>query len=264
MESILTSIKKMLGITEEYQHFDVDLIMHINTILSILTQLGVGPSEGFFIEDDTATWYDFLPADTNFEMVKTYTHLRVKTVFDPPANSVLLDSMNRMINELEWRISILAEQMVYQKPPSNDTPSDDPIPPQDEPQTIFTVNSVTIADRIITLNYDGQLPNDIPEFNVSLTDGIISITNNGNYDMNFSIKNGKLYLSDEQNVTTVFNISNVSMFNNQIVITYDGEAEQIMPVLHIDITEGNLCIDNNGNNNIIFSITEDKELEVQY
>ena len=69
MESILTSIKKMLGIPEEYDHFDPDLIMHINSVLSILTQIGVGPSEGFRIEDDLATWEDFLGDDTNYEAV---------------------------------------------------------------------------------------------------------------------------------------------------------------------------------------------------
>ena len=70
MESILTSIKKMLGIPEEYDHFDPDLIMHINSVLSILTQIGVGPSEGFRIEDDLATWEDFLDDDTDYEAVK--------------------------------------------------------------------------------------------------------------------------------------------------------------------------------------------------
>ena len=70
MESILTSIKQMLGIPEEYDHFDPDLIMHINSVLSILTQIGVGPSEGFQIEDDLATWEDFLDDDTDYEAVK--------------------------------------------------------------------------------------------------------------------------------------------------------------------------------------------------
>lgn len=109
MESILTSIKKLLGITEEYQHFDADLIIHINSVFSILTQLGVGPSEGFFIEDDSATWYDFIPEGQNYESVKTYVHLKVKTLFDPPASSVVLDSMTRMASEFEWRLQTEAE-----------------------------------------------------------------------------------------------------------------------------------------------------------
>lgn len=72
MESILTSIKKLLGITEEYEHFDVDIIMYINSAFSVLTQLGVGPEEGFRIEDAGAVWSDFLYDDPRLEMVRTY------------------------------------------------------------------------------------------------------------------------------------------------------------------------------------------------
>ena len=110
MESILTSIKKMLGIPEEYDHFDPDLIMHINSVLSILTQIGVGPSEGFRIEDDLATWEDFLNNDTDYEAVKSYVHLRVKLLFDTSTlSSAVIESMNRMISELEWRLNAIAE-----------------------------------------------------------------------------------------------------------------------------------------------------------
>lgn len=110
MESILTSIKKMLGIPEEYDHFDPDLIMHINSVLSILTQIGVGPSEGFRIEDDLATWEDFLDGDTDYEAVKSYVHLRVKLLFDTSTlSSAVIESMNRMISELEWRLNTIAE-----------------------------------------------------------------------------------------------------------------------------------------------------------
>ena len=110
MESILTSIKKMLGIPEEYDHFDPDLIMHINSVLSILTQIGVGPSEGFRIEDDLATWEDFLGDDTNYEAVKSYVHLRVKLLFDTSTlSSAVIESMNRMISESEWRLNAIAE-----------------------------------------------------------------------------------------------------------------------------------------------------------
>ena len=110
MESILTSIKKMLGIPEEYDHFDPDLIMHINSVLSILTQIGVGPSEGFRIEDDLATWEDFLDNDTDYEAVKSYVHLRVKLLFDTSTlSSAVIESINRMISELEWRLNAIAE-----------------------------------------------------------------------------------------------------------------------------------------------------------
>lgn len=183
MESILTSIKKMLGITEEYQHFDADLIMHINSVLSILTQLGVGPSEGFFIEDDSATWYDFIPANTNFEMVKTYVHLRVKVIFDPPASSVVMASMERMINEFEWRINILAETMEKVTP-------EKPIIPDDS-NTTFVIDDVSIIDRDIVMQYSGKVPNNIPVVEVSFSDGNVYIENNGNNNLTFSINDLK-------------------------------------------------------------------------
>lgn len=109
MESILTSIKKLLGIAEEYEHFDADLIMHINSVFSILTQLGVGPSEGFSIEDEVAVWTDFIPKKSKIEFVKSYVHLKVKLLFDPPLGSAVIESMNRMISELEWRIQVAAD-----------------------------------------------------------------------------------------------------------------------------------------------------------
>lgn len=109
MESILTSIKKLLGIAEEYEHFDADLIMHINSVFSILTQLGVGPSEGFSIEDEVAVWTDFIPEKSKIEFVKSYMHLKVKLLFDPPLGSAVIESMNRMISELEWRIQVAAD-----------------------------------------------------------------------------------------------------------------------------------------------------------
>lgn len=109
MESILTSIKKLLGIAEEYDHFDADLIMHINSVLTILTQLGVGPSEGFRIEDDSATWEDFIEDDPNLESVKSYIHMKVKLLFDPPTSSAVIESMNRIISEFEWRLNVTAE-----------------------------------------------------------------------------------------------------------------------------------------------------------
>lgn len=110
MESILQSVKKLLGITPEYTAFDVDITMHINSVFMILTQLGVGPSEGFSILDDTSIWTDFLPeTDRNFEPIKSYIHLKVKLLFDPPTSSIVMESMNRMISELEWRMTTQAE-----------------------------------------------------------------------------------------------------------------------------------------------------------
>lgn len=109
MESILTSIKKLLGITEDYTHFDADLIMHINSVFMILTQMGVGPPEGFSIEDDGAVWEDFITDSTKLQAVKSYVHLKVRLLFDPPTGSAVMESMNRLISELEWRLNVAAE-----------------------------------------------------------------------------------------------------------------------------------------------------------
>lgn len=108
-ESILTSIKAQLGIQEEYTAFDQQLIMHINSVLMLLKQLGVGPIAGFTISDNTATWNDFLPSDKNLEATKSYVGMRVRMLFDPPTTSIVAESMNRMINEFEWRLNSEAE-----------------------------------------------------------------------------------------------------------------------------------------------------------
>lgn len=109
MESILTSIKKMLGITEEYTHFDADLIMHINSVFMILTQLGVGPSEGFSIKGAEETWNQFLPEEQRLELIKTYMHMKVKLIFDPPLGSAVIEVMNRQISEFEWRLNVAVD-----------------------------------------------------------------------------------------------------------------------------------------------------------
>lgn len=111
MESILASIKKLLGISEEYTMFDSDLIMHINSVFMILTQLGIGPSEGFNIEDDSATWDEFVSDDLKLDLIKSYMHLKVKLLFDPPLNSAVIESMNRMTNEFEWRLNVAADSI---------------------------------------------------------------------------------------------------------------------------------------------------------
>ena len=109
MESILTSIKKLLGPREDDTSFDVDIIMGINTALSILTQIGVGPVTGFSISDKTTVWNDYLPNVNTHELVKTYVYLKVKLIFDPPGSSAVVEVINRQLSELEWRISILVE-----------------------------------------------------------------------------------------------------------------------------------------------------------
>ena len=114
MESILTSIKKMLGPTSEYDYFDPDIIMHINTAIMSLTQIGVGPSEGFVIEDETTTWNDFIPdaKPVRVEWVKSYIKLKVQLLFDLPQNSSHIQAINEQIAELEFRLNWAAESEV--------------------------------------------------------------------------------------------------------------------------------------------------------
>ena len=109
MESILTSIKKLLGITEEDDSFDMDITMLINSAFVALQQLGVGPSEGFVIEDDLATWVEFLPNDTAINTVRHYIWLKVKMVFDPPTSSFVMDAIKHEIAEDEWRLMVYAD-----------------------------------------------------------------------------------------------------------------------------------------------------------
>lgn len=108
MESILTSVKKLLGITEEYEHFDADIIMHINSVFLILNQLGVGPKEGFMIEDETSLWTDFIEDSAQLQAVKSYIGLKVKLLFDPPLSNAVIESTNRTIAEFEWRLRLAA------------------------------------------------------------------------------------------------------------------------------------------------------------
>lgn len=109
MDSILTSVKKIIGLTEEYDHFDPEIILHINSVFMILTQLGVGPSEGFFITDSSNTWNEFLPEGQNLEAVKSYMGLKVKLLFDPPSSSAVMEAMKRSIDEFEWRLNVAVD-----------------------------------------------------------------------------------------------------------------------------------------------------------
>ena len=105
MDSILVSIKKLLGIDASYTAFDVDVIVHINTAFAVLNQLGVGPANGFMIEGEAESWDDYI-TDNNFSMVKTFVYLKVRLAFDPPTSTALIESMNNTLNELTWRLEL--------------------------------------------------------------------------------------------------------------------------------------------------------------
>lgn len=108
-DSILKSIKKLLGIAENYTNFDTDIIIHINSAFMTLNQLGVGPANGFKIENDMPIWNQYIKQAEKLEAVKTYIYLKVKLVFDPPLSSSVLNAYNQQINELEWRLNVQAE-----------------------------------------------------------------------------------------------------------------------------------------------------------
>ena len=108
--SILSSIKSSLGIDKDDTSFDTDIIMHINSVFSILTQLGVGPSEGFAIVDKDDSWDDFVDEDnTTLISMKSYMYMKVKLLFDPPSQSAVIASYEKLISEFEWRLNVAAE-----------------------------------------------------------------------------------------------------------------------------------------------------------
>lgn len=116
MSSILTDTKKTLGIPADYTAFDIDILIHINSVLAILNQLGIGPEEGFEVQDSTAEWSDFLGGDPLLNNVKTYVYLRVRLLFDPPSTSYLIEALTNQYKELEYRISIKRESLAWIDP----------------------------------------------------------------------------------------------------------------------------------------------------
>lgn len=113
INSILDSTKKVLGIETDYTAFDDDVIMHVNSAFSTLQQLGIGPPEGFEITNQESVWADFIGAEKVLNPVKTYVYLRVRLLFDPPATSFAIDAMQKQIEQLEWRLNVLREGIVY-------------------------------------------------------------------------------------------------------------------------------------------------------
>lgn len=109
MDSILTTIKNMLGIAEEYAHFDATIIRHINSAFMTLRQIGVVPERSFKITSDEQTWYDFLGESNDLETVITYVYEKVKMNFDPPSSAFVMEAMKEQIREDEFRLNIQAE-----------------------------------------------------------------------------------------------------------------------------------------------------------
>lgn len=118
-DSILDSTKKVLNLAADFTPFDQDVILHINSVFSTLTQLGIGPDAGFRIEDNTALWSDFLGGDLRLNNVKSYMYLRVRILFDPPTIGYLVDAMQEQIRELGWRINVQRESVAWTDPDPN-------------------------------------------------------------------------------------------------------------------------------------------------
>ena len=161
-DSILTSIKKMLGIAEEYDNFDLDLIMHINSVFSVLMQLGVGPKKGFMIEDKTATWLSFIPNEATLMLVKSYMYLKVKLMFDTPLSSAVMECYKTQISEYEWRLNVAAENIESDEDVEEYTGSYEVTPKAYTSQTLETADKKMTNDVTIS---------EVPFFNVSNSSG---------------------------------------------------------------------------------------------
>lgn len=108
-ESILNSIKKLLGPDSSYEVFDPDIILHINSVFATLNQLGLGPAEGFEITGPDETWADFIGDVKYLNSVKTYIYIKVRLLFDPPSSSFVLTNLQKTAEELEWRLNVAVD-----------------------------------------------------------------------------------------------------------------------------------------------------------
>lgn len=121
-DSILKSTKKILGLDESYDAFDLDIMTHINSVFATLNDLGVGPVNGFMITGADEKWTDFEPNELQRNASKTYTFLRVKLLFDPPQTGFHITAINEQIKELEWRLNVRREGVSWEPPLSPSLP----------------------------------------------------------------------------------------------------------------------------------------------
>ena len=108
-DSILMTIRKLVCGDPYADHFDTDLLVHINACFSILNQLGVGPESGFVVTDETQSWSSYVADNRILNMVKTYVTLKVKKIFDPPLTSSVLEAMDKEISQLAWRLNVAVD-----------------------------------------------------------------------------------------------------------------------------------------------------------
>lgn len=108
-QSILNNVKKMVGVDASLTVFDLDILTHINSVFADLEQLGIGPVGGFTIDDAVPTWDAFIAGDARLSSVKSYMYFRVRLMFDPPQTSYLIESMNKQVEKMEWRLNVTRE-----------------------------------------------------------------------------------------------------------------------------------------------------------
>ena len=108
--SILDDTKQLCGIEPDYDHYDLDIMMHINSVFATLNQLGIGPPDGFEISGNVETWDDFLAGNKKFNSVRTYLALKVKSLFDPPTTSFHISAMEDQLQQFEWRLNVVREE----------------------------------------------------------------------------------------------------------------------------------------------------------
>lgn len=125
--SILDDVKKTLGLASDYNVFDQEIIIFINTALSTLTQLGLGPDTGYLITDKEAKWSDFIGTERSYAAVQSYVYLRVRLLFDPPTVGYVLTSMEKQLEEMTWRVNAQREYIVHPLPPPDLPDPDDEV-----------------------------------------------------------------------------------------------------------------------------------------
>lgn len=106
-ESILKTIKQLIGCPDGFEQFDLDLTIHINSAFAILTQLGVGPKEGYRITGPDNVWSEFEEDAQKSSLIKDYVYIKTRLLFDPPTSSALMDSLKEQLKEMEWRLYIM-------------------------------------------------------------------------------------------------------------------------------------------------------------
>lgn len=141
--SILSSTKKLLGVAEEYDVFDIDILTHINAAISTLHQLGIGPEAGLYVEDDSSTWSELLGTDPRLNIARTYIYQKVRLGFDPPATSFGIKAIQDQISEAEWRLSVIHDSLV-----SSSSDEDEVVWVQDDP------NGLPVELEVGSIGYD--------------------------------------------------------------------------------------------------------------